>query len=209
MIFRRRRGPEDDDDLLSSEETADLPDSRPQGPFDRSETSADENDDSYLDLGGLVVRGGPDLEIQLQVDEESGAVAAVLLTTLESGLELRAFAAPRNAGIWDDVRREIAAEASRYGGTATEQEGEFGTELHLVVTMQTPDGQPVTQPTRIVGVEGPRWLLRGTFFGESAVGPDPDGVVESAFRSVIVVRGDTAMAPRDQLPLQIPPELSM
>jgi hypothetical protein len=40
-------------------------------------------------------------------------------------------------------------------------------------------------------------LLRGTFLGRSAQEPDPDGTIESAFREVIVVRGDGPMSPRE------------
>jgi hypothetical protein len=210
LIFRRRReGTDDADSAAADEGFLELPSTRSRGPWDRAEATFDANDDSYLDLGSLIVPGGPDLELQLQVDEATGALAAVVLATSDSGLEVRAFAAPRSGGIWDDVRREIAGEASRFGGTATEQDGEFGPELHLVVSVQAPDGQAVTQPTRVVGVEGPRWLLRGTFFGESAVRPDPEGILETAFRSVIVVRGDGAMAPGEQLPLRMPPDLEL
>ena len=101
-----------------------------------------------------------------------------MLAGPDSGLELRAFAAPRCDGIWDEVRKDIAAEATKRGGTATELDGEFGTELKLVVPVQTPDGKQATQTSRIVGVDGPRWLLRGTFLGKSAREPDPEGVVE-------------------------------
>lgn len=206
MIFRRKSGGSDHEDEILEVETdaLALPGDRPRGPWDRSETGADEGDDSYVDLGGLVVRGQPDVEVHLQVDEQTSEVAAVMLAGAESGLELRAFAAPRTGGIWDDVRADIVAEASRHGGSATEQEGEFGTELALVVPVVTPDGRTASQPTRIVGVEGPRWLLRGTFFGRSAVSPDPAGDLETAFRSVVVVRGDGPMAPREPLPLRMP-----
>jgi hypothetical protein len=128
----------------------------------------------------------------------------VMLAGPESGLELRAFAAPRSGGIWDEVRADIAAEATRLGGTVNESDGEFGTELTLKVPVQTPDGKQATQPSRIVGVEGPRWLLRGTFLGKSALQPDPEGPLETAFRSVIVVRGNEPMAPRDMIAMQMP-----
>jgi uncharacterized protein DUF3710 len=131
-------------------------------------------------------------------------VSSVLLAGPDSGVELRAFAAPRYDGIWDDVRHDIAAEAAKRGGTATERDGEFGVELILVVPIQTPDGKQATQTSRVVGVDGPRWLLRGTFLGKSATQPDPDGVVESAFRDVIVVRGSAPMAPRDLIPMTVP-----
>ena len=210
MIFRRKRGNADADDESDAyveeqpDEFEELESSRPRGPWDRAETDGDETDPSYIDLGGIVVKGAPDLELRLQVDEQAQEVSSVLLAGPQSGVELRAFAAPRYDGIWDEVRHDIAAEAAKRGGTATETDGEFGVELKLVVPIQTPDGRQATQTSRIVGVDGPRWLLRGTFLGKSATDPDPDGVVESAFRDVIVVRGDAAMAPRDLIPMRVP-----
>jgi hypothetical protein len=211
VIFRRKAKHQTDDDVAATDvdvdaapELSEVETPRPNGPWDRSETTADADDTSYLDLGGMIVRGAPDLELRLQVDEQTQAVSAVMLAGPQSGLELRAFAAPRHDGIWDEVRADIAAEAAKHGGTATEQDGEFGTELAVVVPVQTPDGKQATQTSRIVGVDGPRWLLRGTFLGKSAVQPDPDGVVEQAFRDVIVVRGDGPMAPREAIAMTMP-----
>jgi hypothetical protein len=186
------------------EELDELEVERPRGPWDREETTVDDGDDSYINLGGLVIRGIEGLELRLQVQDQEGTVSAVMLAGPESGLELRAFAAPRSGGVWEGVREDIAAEAVRMGGTATEIDGEFGTELVLAVPVTTPDGKQATQPSRIVGVEGPRWLLRGTFLGKSVQQPDPEGPLETAFRSVIVVRGDEPMAPREMIPMQMP-----
>jgi uncharacterized protein DUF3710 len=220
VIFkRRRRGDMDDhpEDSVSTEPELDEPKrelvdeeiedaaaTRPRGPWDREETRADENDDNYLDLGGLVIKTFDQLELQMQVDAATQQIAAVLLAGPESGLELRAFAAPRSHGVWDEVRKAIAGEASRLGGTATEQDGEYGTELVLVMPVPNPAGGTDVQTSRVVGVEGPRWLLRGTFLGRSAEAPDPGGLVETAFRHVIVVRGTEAMAPKEMIPLTLP-----
>jgi len=216
VIFRRKRDKgaadgddavdqlEERDDEASDDDLDELAAARPRGPWDRAETDADSDGSDFVDLGGLIVRGRPGLELRLQVDEQAQEVSSVLLAGPDSGVELRAFAAPRYDGIWDDVRQDIAAEAAKRGGTATERDGEFGVELTLVVPIQTPDGKQATQTSRIVGVEGPRWLLRGTFLGKSATQPDPDGVVESAFRDVIVVRGSAPMAPRDLIPMAVP-----
>jgi Protein of unknown function (DUF3710) len=206
--FRRRPKPLEDE-TYTDEDELELPSTRPRGPWDRLETTADGEDNTFLDLGGLVVRGAPNVEVRLEVDEATSAVNAVMLAAPDSGLELRAFAAPRNGGIWDGVRADIAAEAGRHGGTAAEQDGEFGTELKLTMPVRTPEGRTANQASRIVGVEGPRWLLRGTFFGRSAISPDPEGDLETAFRSVIVVRGDGPMAPREPLPLRIPPQVTL
>jgi uncharacterized protein DUF3710 len=209
VIFRRRsdKGEPNEVDPQEVAEGAELEAleyERPNGPWDRDETDVDAADDSYIDLGGLVVRGVEGVELRLQVENQEGTIGAVMLAGPQSGLELRAFAAPRSGGIWDDVRADIAAEATRLGGTAVESDGEFGTELLLKVPVQTPDGKQATQPSRIVGVEGPRWLLRGTFLGKSALEPDPEGLLETAFRQVIVVRGNEPMAPRDMIPMQMP-----
>ena len=147
-----------------------------------------------IDLGALVITGMPGMELRLQVDEQTGEVQAILLVLEDSALELRAFAAPKKSGIWTEVRREIAAEASRMGGTATETEGPFGTELVLVVPVEDPDGQIFSQTSRVIGVDGPRWLLRATVLGRAAVEPDAAPPMEETLRNVIVVRGSEPMA---------------
>lgn len=215
MIFRRRsKDPSStqestDTPVETASETADEASAeRPRGPWDRAETTRDEDEQGYIDLGGLVVKGAPGTELRIQVDEKTSTVTSVMLAGPDSGLELRAFAAPRRSEIWDDVRHDIAAEAAKRGGTATELDGEFGTELRVVVPVRTRDGKQGTQTSRVVGVSGPRWMLRGTFLGRSATHPDPEGAVETAFRDVIVVRGDGPMAPRDPIPLTVPAQVA-
>ena len=68
-------------------------------------------------------------ELRLQVDEQTGEVQSVMLAGEEGALELRAFAAPRNGDLWSEVRPQIAADVAQHGGTATEREGRWGTEL--------------------------------------------------------------------------------
>jgi hypothetical protein len=180
--------------------------SRAAGPFDSGEVEHEElHAGDRIDLGGLVITGLPGMELRLQVDEQTNEVQAVLLVLEDSALELRAFAAPKTSGIWADVRREIAAEATRMGGTASDADGPFGTELVLVVPVQDPEsGQVFSQTSRVIGVDGPRWLLRGTILGRAAVEPEAAQVMEDAFRQVVVVRGNDPMAPREALALQLP-----
>jgi len=183
----------------------DGPDQRPEGPWDAGEVELDEEAPGRVDLGGLLITGREGLELRLQVDEGSQQVAAVLLVGKEGAVELRPFAAPRNGDIWDDVRQQIADETGRRGGTATEADGVYGKELRVVMPVQTQDGRSGTQASRVFGIRGPRWLLRATFLGKPAVEPKHDGVVESALRDVVVVRGNDPMAPGEPIPLRMPP----
>lgn len=178
------------------------------GPWDVADRPLDEDDPNRVDLGALSIAGRPELEIRLQVDEASGAVAAALLVSEDGAFELRPFAASRHHEMWEDVRAEILADLERQGAHADEVDGPYGKALHMVVQGQTPDGETVTQPTLVLGVDGPRWMLRVTAYGRPAMEWHVDGVLESALRDVVVVRGDQPMPPGDPLPLQLPPEAS-
>ena len=175
------------------------------GPWDVTERPLDDSDPRSIDLGSIVVKGRVGFELRLQTDKETEAVQAIMLVTADGAVELRAFAKSRGAGLWDDVRKEIAADAARKGGTATELDGRYGTELRVVAQVQTPDGKRGSQTSRIVGVDGPRWLLRATYLGKPATDPDPEYLLEAAVRDLVIVRGDIAMPPREMLPLRLPP----
>jgi hypothetical protein len=67
-------------------------------------------------------------------------------------------------------------------------------------------GAHVSQILRFVGVDGPRWFLRGVFTGPAATDAAQAATLEEVLRGVVVVRGEEAMAPRDALPLRLPRE---
>jgi hypothetical protein len=59
---------------------------------------------------------------------------------------------------------------------------------------------------RFVGVDGPRWFLRGLFTGPAVDGGEQADLLEEVFRDVVVVRGEHPVPPREILELQLPPE---
>jgi Protein of unknown function (DUF3710) len=207
LKFRRGKSdPAEDRAEVEASDSAETPAPvRSKGPWDISEVEIDEEDPNRIDLGGLVLTAHPGLEVQMQVDESNEQIMAVLVAGPEGAVELRPFAAPRHGDIWADTRRSIAAEVTQQGGTATEADGLFGKELHVMLTVQTPDGSTVQQPSRVIGIPGPRWLLRATLFGRPALDFAEDGDIESALRDVVVVRGPAPMPPGDPLPLTVPP----
>lgn len=185
------------------DEAAPSDDVRSAGPWDSSERDTTD-DATYVDLGALRVRGRTGTEIRLQSDGEGDAVAAALVLTSDSAIELRAFAGPRSGGLWDEVRADLLAEVERLDGQPEIVEGLFGTELRARVPMTLPDGSDGFQPSRIVGIDGPRWMLRATFLGQSALEPTDDHVLVETLRDVVVVRGEGPMASREPLLLTIP-----
>jgi hypothetical protein len=186
----------------------DTPDPRADGPWDASERPVveddDEADDRRLDLGAISVPARSDVQVQLQVDEASGEVASVLLVAEDGAMELRAFAAPRNEDIWDDVRTQMAAEAKRRGGDSREVEGPYGTALQMVVPIVTPEGEQASQQSAVLGISGPRWLLRASMYGRPAREWRADGLLESMLKEVVVDRGGQPMTPGQALPLRLP-----
>jgi hypothetical protein len=224
VIFRKRKRDRGDDqgdrrlrrrdretDKVETNPTQDDEETRPapqrrHGPYDAAEVEMPDDPASVgrVDLGGLQIPAMEGIELRLQIDQASQTVVAALLVRGDSALELRAFAAPRSTGIWDEIRKEIAVETTRRGGVATEAIGPFGPEIKVVLPTRTPDGRQVTQTSRIVGVDGPRWFLRGTLIGRAATDPAVAGPLLHAMSHVVVVRGKAPMAPRDMIPLRIP-----
>ena len=172
------------------------------GPYDADELPAD--DPERVDLGSLLIAPEPGRELRLQVDEASGAVQSVVLAGADGALELRAFAAPRNGDLWSEARPQIASEVSGRGGTATEREGRWGPELVCRVQVRTPDGKTGTQESRIIGINGPRWLLRGTLLGKPATDVDGSEDWKDLLSRVAVRRGAQAMPVGEPLAVTMP-----
>jgi len=173
----------------------------PQGPWDAADLP---DTDGYVDLGGIRLKGRDGMELRLEVEEATGNVTAATVQLQGSAVQLQAFAAPRNSGIWDEIREEIAAQVTKQGGTADEVPGAFGRELIARIPVRSSDGRTGHQPARFAGVDGPRWFLRAVFHGPAVHEPEAAALLESVVREVVVVRGGEAMAPRELLTLRLP-----
>ena len=177
------------------------------GPHDADEVDLEEDPTfaQHIDLGGLLLSPPPEwAELRLQVDEQSGEVLAVLLAGETGALELRPFAAPRNGDLWTELRGAIRAETTSHGGTTSERSGDFGTELVCQLPVTAPDGSAAIQPSRVIGVVGPRWLLRATLLGAPALEPYDSTDWEAVLRGVVVRRGAGAMPVGEALTLTMP-----
>ena len=180
------------------------------GPWDVAD--APEDGLTRIDLGALRLPALSGLELRVDVDAQQQVVGASLRSG-ESMLQLSVFAAPRAGGLWDEVRAEIGRGASGQGASLQEVEGPFGTELAGTVLLPGPaqpgattPPRPVRRSARFLGVDGPRWFLRGMLTGPAADDPAEATALEEAFAAVVVVRGTAAMPVRDQLMLTLQPQ---
>lgn len=170
------------------------------GPFDESEANAVR---PYIDLGGVKILPREGLNLRLEVEEQSKRIVAVGLDYAASTLQIQPFAAPRTLGLWHETRLQLIDQIRHQGGRVEEREGVLGKELLAEVPGAANGGQALSL-TRFIGVDGPRWFLRGVIGGAAASDPESAAKVEDLFRSIVVVRGNAPMPPRDLIPLKMP-----
>ncbi|ACZ30940.1 hypothetical protein Xcel_1921 [Xylanimonas cellulosilytica DSM 15894] len=172
-----------------------------RGPYDAADVRTI---GPRVDLGAIWLPVMPGLGLRMEIDKKTQKVTGVSATLGGSGLQVQAFAAPRTWGIWDEVRAELATSVTSQGGTVDDVPGPFGRELIARIPAKLPDGSPGVRPVRFIGVDGPRWFLRGVLTGQAAVDTEAAKALESVFGNVVVVRDDNPRPPRDLLALTMP-----
>ena len=205
-LFSRRR----DDDASESSTNSD--DVAPRasaetgtGPWDAADAPDRPGSVGRIDLGPLRIPAVDGMQIRLENPGGAGQeISAAVLVLAGSTLELRAFAAPRTTGIWDELREDIVAELDRAGARFEVEEGEHGPEILAHVPVRTPDGRDGTVAARFIGVDGPRWFLRGVLQGPAATDEAASRVLREVFADIVVVRDGAARPPREILPLHAP-----
>lgn len=167
------------------------------GPWDVDDDNVLDYDE-YLSLGSYYLPFVQKMTLRIKANRATHEVLGSTMTLGTSSVEVEALAAPKTMGLWDDVRADLL-EANPQ---ATETQGVFGTEVILPVTLK--NGKTAT--TRIVGVDGPRWMLRGIFSGLAATDADADETktLNDFFANIVVERGDEPLAPRDLIPMSAP-----
>ena len=169
------------------------------GPLDVTEVKVAR---AYVDFGAIRIINRSDVHLRAEVEEATGTVVAVTVGLRDSNVQLQAFAAPKSEGLWFEVREQLKANFVSQGIKYEERLGAFGYEL--IANLHGPGVAPGGQLARFVGVDGPRWFLRGIFTGPGATEPVSASEMDDVFRGVIINRGDTPIPPRDLLPLSVP-----
>ncbi|QHO90792.1 DUF3710 domain-containing protein [Actinomyces sp. 432] len=186
------------------ESTPSKPEDVGVGPWDAADAPDETAFAGLVDLGALRVPAVDGMQIRMERAGQGGEASAVVLILGGSTMELRAFAAPRTAGIWDELRADITAQLTRAKATFELVEGDYGTEIIAQLPVRTPEGRTGTMAARFIGVDGPRWFLRGVLQGRAATDPDAARQLREVFAGTVVVRDGVARPPREILPLHAP-----
>lgn len=183
---------------------------REDGPFDFDEVDLDADEVERLDFGTLIMTPFDEMNLQLQIDEETQQVQAALVMHGESALEVAVFGAPATTPMAADIRRDMVEVTSQQGGDVQLAEGPFGTEIRRVIPLQNEEGETMYHVSRTWFAQGPRWLLRGVLMGEAGMTEGVDGpsaVLYEFFCNLVVRRDESPRVPGDLIPMTIPAEL--
>ncbi|WP_163552905.1 DUF3710 domain-containing protein [Candidatus Frankia alpina] len=163
------------------------------GPYDVAARPDDGR--QRADFGALLIPRVAGTWIRLSLD---GPVQALVATDGSSALELSALAAPRGQQLWAAICADLLAATAPDDPDAC-RPGPRGPELHLPIDVGS---GPV--PTRIVGIDGPRWFLCAVFTGPAATDPATAPALDELLAATVVVRGDAPMPVREPIPLTTP-----
>ncbi|WP_157246087.1 DUF3710 domain-containing protein [Nonomuraea typhae] len=186
-MFRRKRREQAEQVVEAAAEP-----SRESGPWDADEGHPETD---RIDLGGLRVPHHPAFDIRLAALGDQHV--SVIALYEESTLQVQAVAAPKSAGLWEEVRTKITSTSSGL----SEQDGPLGVELSGEV--ESEDGR---RQIRYLGVDGPRWLLLAIISGRAAVDEKVGAEFVEFVKDIVVVRGTDPMAREEPIPLRRPNE---
>lgn len=167
------------------------------GPFDYSEVTEIK---PYIDFGSVLIPPVPGLTIRVEVEEPTKRPVAITFEREGTQLQVQAFAAPRSEGLWAEVRDQVRTQLDAQKASHRDFDGELGIEIHASV----PGSDGATHPVRFIGVDGPRWFLRGVISGAGLSEESTAVRVNDLFRSIVVRRGSDPRAPKELLPLVLP-----
>lgn len=174
------------------------------GPFDGDQVDFKDFDFSdfsagVLNLGSLLVPLPKGSEVQVEMGPDGPKMLHIL--TKHGRVTPVAFAAPTSAGQWKEATKDIIEGMKRDGLNVEIERGPWGREL--VGTMDNGGGV-----VRIIGVDGPRWMLRMTMAAPKESAEKMAEVVREITARTFVNRGSQPILAGNSLPVALPKPLA-
>ena len=172
------------------------------GPFDGDSVDIRQFDfsdfaDGVLNLGSLGVPLPRGSEVQVEMGPNGPRMLHII--TAHGRITPVAFAAPRSAGQWRESTREIAEGMRKDGLTVHIEHGPWGREVV---------GAAGEAAIRIIGVDGPRWMLRMTLAAPIGSADELAQLGRDVTARTFVYRGDGPMPAGQSLPVALPEALA-
>lgn len=167
------------------------------GPFDISELVQVR---PSIDFGAIQLPLRDDVVYKLEVEEATSKIVALTVEHNGSALQLQAFSAPASDGVWHEIRSSLEQSILAQNGRTEQAVGPLGPELNA----QIPNVDGGFRLAKFIGVDGPKWFLRGVISGLALGDVLSMSHVIDIFRSVAVVRGSQPMPPKELLELVAP-----
>ena len=167
------------------------------GPFDSTEWTQIK---PMVDFGAMLLPIRDDVTLKLEVEESSSRIVALSVDHQGSSIQIQAFSAPASEGIWHEIRANLASSIQEQQGKTETVVGPLGPELNA----QIPNKDGGFRLAKFIGVDGPKWFLRGVISGLALGDTLAMTYMIDIFRSVVVARGAAPMPPKELLTLVAP-----
>lgn len=181
-------------------------DAHVHGPFDISERDVSKG---YLDLGPLKLPAIAGIQLQPMFGADKKTIVRMSIVVGNSALQTFVAAAPKSGGAWEQIISGTTESFEAQGGKVTPNDGPWGKELLVQLPVKSPDGRQGVAATRIVGVEGDRWVLRIDIVGGAVTDQKAFNAVAMIINNLVVERDDEPRPPLSIIPFTIPPELAV
>jgi hypothetical protein len=168
-----------------------------RGPWDSEDLNSPTD---LVDFGSIAFVPNQNVGVRADVEEGTQRIVAISFDFMESVLQVQAFASAKGKRLWDEVIKDISVSLTSQNIPVVQSAGPHGLEIQV----QLPIANGKSQAARMFGVNGDRWLLRGTISGAAITDLDQRLELEDVFRGLVVRRGETPLPPREVLPLNLP-----
>ncbi|QGU07574.1 hypothetical protein COCCU_08250 [Corynebacterium occultum] len=172
------------------------------GPFDGDTVNIEEFDfqdfsTATLNLGSMNIPLPTGSQVQVEMAEQGPKMLHIVTTA--GRITPVAFAAPRKPGQWAQAATDIAEGMRKEGLEVLVEQGPWGREVV---------GSSANGIIRIIGVDGPRWMLRMTLAAPAEKAEELANLGREVTARTFVYRGEDPILAGSALPVALPAQLA-